>query len=421
MLFQKLHIVLDAPSQRRKRRRSEGVVAQRRGGTELRAGMADQERGRSAIEPFRAMGILAEARALERNGRSITHLELGEPSVTQPDSVQRVVANAMAAGNIGYTQTLGVPSLREAIAGIYRARHGIDVPAETIAVTTGSSAGFVLAFLACFKAGDRIAIPNPGYPAYRNILKSLDLVPVAIETGADTRYVMTAERLEEADRVQRLAGVLMMSPANPTGVMMRREEIESLSAFCDDRRIPLISDEIYHGLTYACEDVTSFGMGKDVLIVNSFSKYFAMTGWRIGWLVASPGRIEAIQRLAMNLYLSPPTLSQVAAEAACREIRFFETVREDYARCRDFLSEALPRIGLPHWPMDGAFYAYCDASRFTNDTEVFCRAALHEASVAITPGIDFDPVNGQRMIRLSYAGGEAVVREGIGRLSRWLE
>jgi aspartate/methionine/tyrosine aminotransferase len=375
---------------------------------------------RAAIEPFRAMGILAEARALEAAGQSIIHLELGEPSIVPPVSIQNAVIAAMRAGRTGYTQTLGLPSLKAKIAELYYARYGLRVPPAHVAVTTGSSAGFVLAFLACFKAGDRVAIPNPGYPAYRNILRSLDLVPVPIETGAETRFVMTSDSLAAAHRDEALAGVLMMSPANPTGVTMRRSEIEAIAAFCRDKRIPLISDEIYHGLTFGTEATSALESSEDVIIVNSFSKYHAMTGWRIGWLIVPQTRIEAIERLSMNLYLSPPTLSQIAAEAALAESDFFEAVRENYAAARDYLAEKLPTLGLLPWPMDGAFYAYCDASRYTNDAESFCRAALGEAGVAITPGIDFDPVNGQSFVRMSYAGGEAIAREGVSRLSAWL-
>jgi aspartate/methionine/tyrosine aminotransferase len=375
---------------------------------------------RPGIEPFRAMAILAAARSLQAEGRSICHLELGEPAILQPHPVQRAVALAMLEGRTGYTQALGLPSLRAAIGALYQRRYGIDVPIADIAVTTGSSAGFVLAFLACFSAGQRIAIPNPGYPAYRNILKSLDLVPVAIETGPETDYVMTPEALQEAARQGPIHGVLIMSPANPTGVTMSRRQVEAIAAFCQDRGIPLISDEIYHGLAFDHEAATAYGMAEDVLVINSFSKFHAMTGWRIGWMIMPPARRAAVERLAMNLYLSPPALSQAAAEAALKEGDFYEALAENYAAARDYLSEALPRIGFTPWPMDGAFYAYCDVSLHSNDAEALCRAALEEAGVAMTPGIDFDPSGGQSFVRISYAAGETVAREGIARLSGWL-
>ncbi len=323
----------------------------------------------------------------------------------------------MQAGRMGYTQSLGAPSLRAAIARLYAERYGLRIHPDLIAVTTGSSAGFVLAFLACFGAGARIAIPNPGYPAYRNILKSLDLVPVAIETGPETRFVMTPERLEAAGP---LDGVLMMSPANPTGVTMERGEIEAIAAFCEARRIPLIADEIYHGLTFGADEVCAFDGQRDVIVVNSFSKFHAMTGWRVGWLVLPAARREAVERLAMNLYLSPPAPGQAAAEAALAEHDFYEAVKEGYGAARDYLLDALPALGLTPWPADGAFYAYCDASRHSNDSEDFCRRALHEAGVALTPGVDFDPVNGHRFVRLSFAAGEAAAREGVARLKDWL-
>jgi aspartate/methionine/tyrosine aminotransferase len=376
---------------------------------------------RADIEPFRAMNILAEARDLENAGKSIVHLELGEPAVIAPASIQQAVIAAMAAGRTGYTQTLGLPTLRAAIAELYSVRHGLRIPAHQIAVTTGSSAAFILAFLACFKAGDRIGIPNPGYPAYRNILKSLDLVPVPIETSIATNYMMTEARLVQAETKGPLAGVLIMSPANPTGVTMRRSDIAPIANFCRERAIPLISDEIYHGLTHDIEGVSALECADDVIVVNSFSKYHAMTGWRVGWLVAPENRLPAIERLSMNLYLCPPTLSQIAAEAALQETDFYEAVRENYAAARDFLAEALPTLGLPVWPMDGAFYAYCDAGAYTNDSVSFCRSALHEAGLAMTPGVDFDPENGHRFIRISYAGGERAAREGVARLGAWLK
>jgi aspartate/methionine/tyrosine aminotransferase len=373
-----------------------------------------------AVEPFRAMGVLAAARALEASGRSICHLELGEPAITLPQSIQRAVTAAMAAGRTGYTQTLGLPQLRAGIAKLYHARYGLRVPSEDVAVTTGSSAGFVLSFLACFSAGQRIAIPNPGYPAYRNILKSLDLVPVPVETGPATGYVMTPDALAAAEGGGPIDGVLVMSPANPTGVTMRRQELEAVAGYCAERGIPLISDEIYHGLAFDREAVSAFGMIEDAIVINSFSKFHAMTGWRVGWMIVPEARLEAVERLSMNLYLSPPTLGQIAAIAALDEGDFFAAVAENYSAARDFLADALPRIGFSPWPMDGAFYAYCDVSRHTNDAEAFCRAALEEAGVAMTPGIDFDAENGACFVRISYAGGEAAAREGVSRLAAWL-
>jgi aspartate/methionine/tyrosine aminotransferase len=372
------------------------------------------------IEPFRAMGVLAEARKLESEGRSIIHLELGEPSIALPQRVQDAASEAMRIGRMGYTQALGLPELRQAIAALYWLRHGLDLEPKRIAVTTGSSAGFVLAFKAAFKPGDRIGIPNPGYPAYRNILKAVGLVPVPIETPREADYVLTKEHVKAAHSEGALAGLLVMSPANPTGITMSKDQLRDLIGFCEGNGIRFVSDEIYHGLVAGEPAETALRFSSEAIIVNSFSKFHGMTGWRIGWLVLPDTLVDPVERLAMNLYLSPPTLSQIVALTALSEHNYFENAARNYDASRALLAQTLPDLGLLPWPGKGAFYVYCDASQLTNDTEEFCRRALHEAGVAMTPGLDFDPCNGHRYLRISFAGTTPNVVEGLARLKRWL-
>jgi aspartate/methionine/tyrosine aminotransferase len=380
---------------------------------------------RSDIAPFIAMDVLAEARDLgrraAREGRpGIVHLEVGEPGAPSPAPVREAARRALDSGRIPYTEALGMPALRAAIADDYRTRHGLAVPAERIVVTTGSSGGFILTFLATLDHGARIAIPAPGYPAYRNILAALGIEIVEIATGPATRFAMSAAAIRAAHAEKPLDAVLIMSPANPTGVLTPAAEIRAIAQTCAELGLWLVSDEIYHGLTFAGEEASALGFSDEAIVVNSFSKYFCMTGWRIGWLVVPERLIRPIERLQQNLAISVPYLSQVAATAAFEAIPELEEVKAGYARNRARLMEALPALGLSPLPMDGAFYAYCDIGRFSNDSMAFSKKALHEAGIAITPGLDFDPNKGHRYIRFSYAGSEADIAEGVKRLKAWL-
>ncbi|MFI5010875.1 MAG: pyridoxal phosphate-dependent aminotransferase [Hyphomicrobiales bacterium] len=367
------------------------------------------------------MEVLSQAVAIEAKGGNVVHMELGEPGAPAPLVAREAAKRAIDEGRIGYTPALGLQSLRERIARHYGNAYGVSVDAGRVAVTTGSSAGFILAFLACFEAGDRVAIASPGYPAYRNILEALGIEPVIIETGPADRWAMTPRAIAAAHRAKPLKGVLVMSPANPTGVMMGKASIAALAAQCLRLGLWLVSDEIYHGLTYDAPATTALTPAPDAIIVNSFSKYFCMTGWRIGWLILPERLVRPVERLAQNLFISPPYVSQVAAEAAFEAKRELEAVRAGYARSRALLLEALPRIGLTDLlPVDGAFYVYGDVARLTNDSVEFCRRALVEAGVAITPGVDFDRERGARYMRLSFAGAPESVREGIERLGNWL-
>ena len=380
---------------------------------------------RSQISAFIAMDVMREARDLGRDaarngGRGILHLEVGEPGAPSPRPVRDAAIRALESGRVPYTEALGLPALREAIAGHYRDQYGLAVPASRIAVTTGSSSGFILTFLAIMDHGGRIGIPAPGYPAYRNILQALGIDAVEIPTGPETGYCLSAAAIRKAHAETPLDAVLIMSPANPTGVLTPASEVAAIAQACRDLGIWLVSDEIYHGLTYAGEEASALAFSDEAVIVNSFSKYFCMTGWRIGWLVVPERLVRALECLQQNLAISVPYLSQIAAIAAFDAREELEVIKAGYARNRAVLMDALPALGLAPMPMDGAFYAYCDIGRFSNDSMVFAKKALHEAGLAITPGLDFDREEGHRFVRLSYAGSEADIVEAVGRLKSWL-
>jgi aspartate/methionine/tyrosine aminotransferase len=378
--------------------------------------------GRMAnVAPFLAMDVLSAAKVMERQGESVIHMEVGEPTAAAPRRVREAAQAALASGRIGYTEALGLPSLREAIARNYRDRYGLSVSPERIAVTTGSSSGFVLAFLALFEPGTRVAIASPGYPAYRNILTALSLEAVPVAAGPAEGWVMTAEAIRRCHGEAPLAGVLAMSPANPTGRMMDRHALAEIAGTCRELGLWFISDEIYHGLHYEAEPATALAFDDDAVIVNSFSKYFCMTGWRVGWLVVPERLVRPIERLAQNLFISPPYLSQVAAEASFEATEELEAIKAGYAANRALLMESLPSLGLDAMaPPDGAFYVYLDVARFTNDSMDFCRRLLAEAGVAATPGLDFDREAGSRFMRLSFAGSHEDCGEAVRRLRGWL-
>lgn len=374
---------------------------------------------RSDVEPFHAMDVLAEANRLGAQGNPVVSLAVGQPSDPVPAIVRDAARAALDAGHIGYTDSLGIAGLRDAISRHYGEHYGLDVPAARIAVTTGSSAGFNLAFLAMFDPGDRVAITTPGYPAYRNIMAALGLEVVEIRLDGDG--TLTPSMLEAAHRERPISGLLFASPANPTGTVIAPE---ALAALLDGARalgITVISDEIYHRLAYEHADVSALAFDSDVTVVNSFSKYYCMTGWRVGWMVLPERLVRPVERIAQSLYISAPELSQRAAVHAFDATGELEAIKERYRANRKLLMQALPDMGLTlAAPMDGAFYAYCDVSRWTNDSMDFARRLLSERFVAATPGIDFDPAEGHRYLRLSYAGSEADVAEAVRRLRDWL-
>jgi aspartate/methionine/tyrosine aminotransferase len=376
---------------------------------------------RSNVPPFMVMDVMAAAERIETAGGHVIHMEVGQPAAPAPRAAIAAAHTALEQVRIDYTSALGLASLRERIARHYRDAHGCAVDPGRIVVTTGSSAGFILAFLAMFEPGDRVAVTVPGYPPYRHILTALGCEPVLIETTSETRHALTGEALLAAHRKTPLKGVLVASPANPTGTMMSREALASVINAAHDAGIRFISDEIYHGLDYAFPAVTAAALSSDALVINSFSKYFCMTGWRIGWMVVPEGLVRPVERLQQNLAISVPTLSQIAAEAAFDGVAEMETIKHGYQENRRILIEGLPRAGLTKFlPADGAFYLYADVSDFTSDSFEFAKRMLEETHVAATPGVDFDPFHGRHFIRFSYARSADDMREAVARLTRWL-
>jgi aspartate/methionine/tyrosine aminotransferase len=376
---------------------------------------------RSDVPAFMVMDVMAAAARIEEEGGRVIHMEVGQPAAPAPSSAIAAARAALASGRLGYTETLGIAPLRARIARHYRDCYGIDVDPQRVAVTTGSSAAFILAFLALFEAGDRVAVALPGYPPYRHILRALGCVPVMIETTAATRWAITPEMLIAEHRKAPLKGVLIASPANPTGTMMSAKALRDLVAAADGEGIRFISDEIYHGLDYAFSAETAAKLSDNVVVINSFSKYFCMTGWRIGWMVLPVALIRAVDRLQGNLAISVPALSQIAALAAFDGRAEMEAVKHGYEENRRILLMSLPKIGFDQiLPVDGAFYLYAEVSRFCDDSYEFAKRMLNQTHLAVTPGVDFDPLEGRRFIRLCYAGARAEMQEAIERIGGWL-
>jgi aspartate/methionine/tyrosine aminotransferase len=386
-----------------------------------RAGRLLKASGRSEVPPFMVMDVMAAAARIEAAGGHVIHMEVGQPAAPAPQTAIAAAHAALDQARIDYTSALGIPSLRARIARHYRQTYGCDVDPERIVVTTGSSGGFILAFLALFEPGDRVAVTVPGYPPYRHILTALGCEPVLIETTSETRHALTGEALLSVHRKTPLKGVLVGSPANPTGTMMSREALTSLMQAADSAGIRFISDEIYHGLDYAFPAVTAAALSADALVINSFSKYFCMTGWRVGWMVVPEVLVRPTERLQQNLSISVPTLSQIAAEAAFEGREEMEAIKHGYEQNRRILIEGLPKAGLTKFlPADGAFYLYADVSDFTSDSFEFAGRMLEKAHVAATPGVDFDPIHGRSFIRFSYARSADEMREAVARIARWL-
>ncbi|MEE8350989.1 MAG: pyridoxal phosphate-dependent aminotransferase [Rhodospirillales bacterium] len=375
---------------------------------------------RGAIPPFITMDVMREADVLEAKGEGVLHLEVGQPGSSAPKAVLEAAGTALKEDKLGYTTALGTPALTERISRHYQKIYGARVSPEQVVVTTGSSGGFVLAFLAAFDAGDRVVLASPGYPAYRNILKALGVEVVDLQVGPDSNFQPTPELLEREAASGAIDGLIIASPSNPTGTMIHAGELEALVTYCRDKGIRLISDEIYHGITYGEPAETVLRFGHDAIIVNSFSKYFSMTGWRLGWMVVPEDLLRSVECLAQNLFISPPTLSQHAAIKAfdCRDELDANVAR--YAENRKLLLKNLPEAGFHTLaPADGAFYIYADISHMTNDSQEFCRRMLVETGVAATPGLDFDPGRGNRFMRFSFAGALSDMIEAAERLQKW--
>src|SRR3981189_702652 len=377
--------------------------------------------GRSDVPPFMVMDVMAAAARIEAAGGHVIHMEVGQPAAPAP-ATAIAAARSGPAGGLAHTHAPGIPSLRARIARHYGDTYGVAVEPARIAVTTGSSAGFILAFLALFEAGDRVAVAVPGYPPYRHILCALGCRPVAIETTQATRWAITPGMLIAEHRKAPLKGVLIASPANPTGTMMTGEALRDLVDAAEGEGIKFISDEIYHGLDYAFAAETAARVSDSAVIINSFSKYFCMTGWRIGWMAVPEPLVRTIDRLQGNLAISVPTLSQIAAEAAFDGRAEMEMVKHGYEENRRILLDGLPKAGFEKiLPVDGAFYLYADVARFCDDSFAFAKRMLEETHVAATPGGDFVPFTGRHFIRLCYAGAAAEMHEAVERIGTWLK
>jgi aspartate/methionine/tyrosine aminotransferase len=370
----------------------------------------------AAVAPFHAITISRMAHQLEAEGRSIIHMEFGQPSTGAPPAAIAAAHARLDTEPGGYWES---PKLRERIAQLYAERHGLGIDHERIVLTCGASPALVLALTALFAPGDRIAFARPGYVAYRNTIAALGRIPVELSAGLDTRFQIAPHHLTALEDAP--AGAIVASPANPTGTMIDRDGLHSIARVAQERRIRLISDEIYHGLSYGEPAHSMLEFDPGAIIINSFSKYFSMAGWRLGWIVAPPGTADQLRAYVGNMFLTPPTLAQHAGLAAFDEHAVLDRYLETYRRNRALLLDVLPQLGLGEIaPPDGAFYIWANVARFTDDSMDFCRRLLFDTGVTLAPGLDFDPVNGHRYIRFSFAVSEALTREAIDRFARWI-
>jgi aspartate/methionine/tyrosine aminotransferase len=381
--------------------------------------MALKVAARGRISPFIVMDVVRAANARTAAGADVLHLEIGQPATRAPQAVRDAAKRALEESLIGYSDAFGLLELRTALAGHYRAIYGVELDPGRICATPGSSGGFLLSFLAAFEPGDRVALAAPGYPAYRNILKALGIEPVLLETDLEHRYQPTPELLAAAGE---LDGLIVASPSNPTGTVLDRAALKDLVDYCDDAGIRLVSDEIYHGISYGGRCVSALELTDRAIVVNSFSKYFCMTGWRLGWLVLPEDLVRPVECLGQNFFVAAPTLSQHAAVAAFACLEELDARVAGYERNRAVLLERLPAMGFEGLaPADGAFYLYADVGRLTDDSPALCTRILQETGVAITPGVDFDPDRGHRFVRFSFAGAEADMRAACDRLDAFLK
>ena len=374
---------------------------------------------RGAPAPFYALDFMRAANRMESSGRDVLHLEIGQPSTPAPAGALSASRDYLASRKLGYTEGVGIEPLRARIARYYRDMHGIDVPAHRVIVTTGSSGGFVLAFLSAFDVGDRVALALPSYPAYRNILAMLGIEAVDLPSTAADLYQPTPALLDDVEGA--IDGLIVASPANPTGALLSTERMKALADYCADRGIRMISDEIYHRITYGTAGVSALEFSDDALAINSFSKYYSMTGWRVGWMVVPEDLCRSVECLVQNLFICAPALSQLAAVEAFECTEELEANVARYAANRALLLEELPKAGIGRFAApDGAFYIYADIGDLTGDSETFCRRLLEETGVALTPGIDFDRGRGGAAVRISFAGETATMAEAVVRLRKWI-
>lgn len=371
---------------------------------------------RGAVDPFIVMDVVEAARQMEASGRRVIHMEVGQPGFAAPAGARAAVVRALEGGTLGYTTSLGLPELRAGIARLYQRWYGVDLDPARVVVTSGSSGAFLLAFSALFDAGDRVGLGEPGYPSYRQILRAVSLVPVGVAAGPQNRLQPVPGDLVAQD----LQGLIVASPGNPSGTMLDRAALAALMDHCAARDIAFISDEIYHGLHYGPRATSALEISDRAYVINSFSKYFAMTGWRVGWMVVPEDHIRTVERLAQNMFICAPHVGQVAALAALDCADEAEANRVVYGKNRDLLRAGLLAAGFTRIaPPDGAFYLYADVSDLTTDSRGFAAEILHRAGVAVTPGLDFDPRRGHQTLRFSYAAATADIEEGIARLQRF--
>jgi aspartate/methionine/tyrosine aminotransferase len=373
---------------------------------------------RSDVDPFIVMDVMEAARRAEEAGRRIIHMEVGQPGTGAPQGAVAAVARAMGDNALGYTVSLGLPALRARIARLYGDWYGVDLNPDRVIVTSGSSGAFILSFTALFDTGDRVGIGAPGYPSYRQILRALDLVPVDLPAAPENRYQPVPADLAGQD----LKGLLVASPANPTGTMLDRAALGALIGAAQDMGASFVSDEIYHGLEYEAKAVTALQITDEAYVINSFSKYFSMTGWRVGWMVVPEDHVRRVERLAQNLFICAPHVAQVAALAAMECEDELQANLAVYARNRALMLDGLPKAGFTKIaPPDGAFYVYADVSDLTDDSRAFAAEILDRAGVAVTPGLDFDPVRGHGTLRFSYARSTEDIAEGLDRLRAFMQ
>ena len=374
------------------------------------------------IEPFHVMELLARAKTLEAQGRDIVHMEIGEPDFPTARPICDAGIKALEHGELFYTPALGLPELREAIAGFYKTRYGVVVSASRVVVTSGSSGALLLAIATLINPGEQVLMADPGYPANRHFVRMMEGEAVGIPVGPDSHYQLTPELIEQYWS-SRTVAALVATPSNPTGTLIPQVQIRDIAAFAQQRGGALIVDEIYHGLVYEGATHTAVDAGDNVFVINSFSKYFNMTGWRLGWMVVPDRYIRELDKLSQNIYLSAPTPSQLAALAAFtpETLAICEARREAFRARRDYLVPALRELGfgIPHMP-PGAFYVYADCSRFTSNSHAFAIDLLEQAGVAITPGIDFGVYRAREHVRFAYTRPVARLREGVRRLSGYL-
>ncbi|WP_299414560.1 aminotransferase class I/II-fold pyridoxal phosphate-dependent enzyme [uncultured Sulfitobacter sp.] len=373
---------------------------------------------RSKVDPFIVMDVMQAASAAEAAGRHIIHMEVGQPGTGAPKGAAQALTDAMAAGPLGYTVALGLPALRRRVAQMYGEWYNVDLDPERVVITSGSSAAFLLAFTALFDSGDRVGIGAPGYPSYRQILRALGMVPVDLPTAAENRFQPVPADFAGMD----LRGLMVASPANPTGTMLDHAAMSALIGACHDTGASFISDEIYHGVEYEKKAVTALEVTDECYVINSFSKYFSMTGWRVGWMVVPQDQVRVVERIAQNMFICAPHASQVAALAAMECEDELQANMDVYRANRALMLEGLPLAGFDRIaPPDGAFYVYADVSGITDDSRALAAEILDKAGVAVTPGLDFDPERGATTLRFSYARSTEDIREGLARLAAYMQ